>query len=324
MRSFLLKGCLLLASLIHSIGASAQGFPSHALTLVVPFAAGGSTDILGRSLADSLSKLLGKPVIVENVPGAGTAVAAAKVAKAPPDGYTLLLASTSTLVFNPILNTGIQYDPQRDFAGVSMIASAPVVMVVNAASPAKRLEDFVQLARNAPSKLNFGSAGQGSSLHLAAELLMSMVNVDMVHIPYKGSPQALSALMNDEVQLYFDLIPTTKPLVDSGRLRALAVSSDQRLKVLPDVPTFKERGFGEFDVSPQFALVVPQGTPPAVIARLNTEVQKVLGSADLRQRFESLGLELSPSHPDAVLSFFLGERKKWELLVKKKGIQLDR
>lgn len=324
MKSRILAALLLFLTIGQPIDATAQDFPSHAVTLVVPFAAGGSTDILGRSLADSLGRALGKPVLVENIAGAGTAVAAAKVAKAQPDGYTLLLASTSTLVFNPLLNPGIQYDPERDFAGVSLIASAPVVMVVNAASPAKNLEDFIKLARSSPGKLNFGSAGHGSSLHLAAELFLSMMGVDMVHIPYKGSPQALSALMSNEVQLYFDLIPTSKPLLDGGQLRALAVASEQRITVLPDIPTFKERGFGEFDVSPQFALVAPTGTPSAIVARVNVEVHRALGSSELRRRLESLGMELSPSSPDAVHGYFLNERKRWELLVKKRGIQLDR
>jgi len=312
-----------LCALVPGQAAQAQAFPSRNLVLVVPFAPGGSTDLLGRAVAERLAKGLGKPVVVENKPGAGTAVAAEQVARAAPDGHTLLLATTSTLVLNPVLMANLRYDAERDFAGVSMLASAPMVMVVNASSPAASVQEFVALARREPGKLNFGSAGTGSSLHMAGELFKAMANVDIVHVPYKGSQPALAALLAGEVQTFFDLIPTSKPLVAAGRLRALAVTSARRAQAMPEVPTLAELGYPEYEASPRFALVVPGATPRAIVERLHAEAAGALADAELRQRFSALAMELGASAPDAVAAYFQAERARWGALVKAKGIRLD-
>ncbi len=303
--------------------AQSQAFPSRPMTLVVPFAPGGSTDLLGRAVAERLGKDLGQPVIVENKPGAGTALAAEHVARAAPDGHTMLLATTSTLVLNPLLMTNLRYDAERDFASVSMLAAAPMVMVVNADSPAKSVKDFVELAKAQPGKLNFGSAGTGSSLHMAGELFKAMANIDVVHVPYKGSQAALAALLAGDIQVFFDLIPTSKPLVEAGRLRALAVTSQQRAHAMPDVPTLEEAGFAGYEASPRFALVVPRATPPAVIDRLHTEVSRALGDPALKQQFGAMAMELTASKPQEVSAFFAAERSRWGELIKAKGIRLE-
>lgn len=301
----------------------AQAFPTRHLTLVVPFAPGGSTDLLGRAVAERLGRDLGQAVVVENKPGAGTGLAAEQVARAAPDGHTLLVATTSTLVLNPLLMQNLRYDAERDFAGVSMLAVAPMVMVVSAASPLRSVKDFVESAKSQPGRLNYGSAGTGSSLHMAGELFKAMAGIDIVHVPYKGSQPALSALLGGEIQVFFDLIPTSKPLIAANRLRALAVTSRARAEALPDVPTLEEAGFAGYDASPRFALVAPRATPSAVVDRLNAAVARALGDPELRQRFGALAMELTASAPAEVNGFFARERERWGALIRARGIRLD-
>ena len=303
--------------------AQAQTFPERPLRIVVPFTAGGAADLLGRAVAERLGKTLGQAVLVENKPGAGTAIAAEYVARAAPDGYTLLLAGTTTLVLNPLLAAKLPYDPERDFAGVAMLAVSPLVMVVNSRTPVTSVADFVKLARDKRGALNFGSAGNGSSLQLAGELFKSMADIEMTHVAYKGSPPALMALAADDVQVLFDLIITARPMVDGGKLRALAVTSERRSASMPQVPTLAELGYKGYDAAPRYALVAPKGTPRTVIDKLNAQVNMALRDPALAGQMNGAAMDLLPGPPEAVFEFIGQERNKWGAIVKAKGIRLD-
>lgn len=304
-------------------GRATSAFPQRSINLLVPFAAGGTTDLLGRTVAAALSATLGVPVVVENRPGGGTTVAAQRLARAPADGHTLLLASTSTMVIHPLLNPNPGFDVNQDFAGISMLALAPMVLVSRARSQFRSTMDLVKAARAKPGQLNFASPGYGTSLHLAAELFAANAGLQLVHVPYRGSQQALQALLADEVQFYFDLIPSAKPLIDAGQLNALAVTHSQRALALPNVPTLDEQGWRDFDASARFALVAPASTPPSTVEVLNQAVSKALADAPLKTRFANQGLELAASSSQAVLAQFAKDRAEWAPLVRDRHIRLD-
>lgn len=317
---FLIVMAGLLQITLHSF---AGAFPSHTVTLVVPFAAGGSTDLLGRSLAERLSREWKQGVIVENKPGAGTSLAGEYVARAKPDGHTLLLATTTTLVINPLLKSNLKYSPDEDLVPVSMLAEAPMVMLINARSSANKLSEWTAFAKETSNQLNFGSAGVGSSIHLAGELFQSMAKINMVHVPYKGSQAALTALIADEIQTYFDLIPSAKPYIESGQLKALAVTSSQRLSSMPDVKTFDEQGYKDFVVSPHFYLMVPKSTPSALIKKINADVIKILSDQSLQRKFSDQSMYLRPGTPDAVKVHIEKSRSVWQKIIRSKAIALD-
>lgn len=302
---------------------AAQTFPQRTITLVVPFAPGGATDLLGRAIAAELSSSLQISVVVENRPGGGTSVAAQRLIRAPADGHHLLLASTSTMVVHPLLNPNPGFDVHRDFAGISMLAMAPMVLVTNARSQFHSAMDLVLASRSKPGQLNFASPGNGTSLHLAAELFSATAGIQAVHVPYRGSQQALQALLADEVQFYFDLIPSSKPLIESGQLSALGVTHRQRASALPNVPTLAEQGWQNFDASARFSLVAPSGTPASVIDLLNLALSKVLVDRALIARFSKMGLELGASSAQAVLAQFAKDRAEWGPLIRDRQIRLD-
>lgn len=303
--------------------ATEASFPRRPLTLVVPFAPGGSTDALGRAVAERLGVALGQTVLVDNRPGAGTALAAEFVARAVPDGHTLLLASTSTMVINPLLNPRLRYDAEHSFSGVSMLAEAPMVMLVPGHAPARTLREWVDATRATPGRLNFGSAGHGSSLHLVAELFAAQTGLQLVHVPFSGSQAALNALVGGDIHLYFDLLPSARPMLDAGRVRALAVTHAHRLAALPQVPTMAEAGVAGCEASAQFALVAPSATPASVIERLHAETVRVLSEPALLARFASLAMPLSASKPAEVHSRFSRERQRWAQLIHSRGIRVD-
>jgi tripartite-type tricarboxylate transporter receptor subunit TctC len=320
----ILKQLVVVASFLQfSFVSYADTYPSRAVTLVVPFAAGGATDLLGRSLADGLSREWKQAVIVENRPGAGTSLAGEYVARAKPDGHTLLLASTTTMVLNPLMSTRLRYSPADDLTPVSLLAEAPLVMLINSRSSASQLSDWISLAKNNPNLMNFGSAGVGSSIHLAGELFKSMAKLEMIHIPYKGSQPALSALITDEIQTYFDLIPSAKPFIDSGQLKALAVTSSHSLPNLPNVKTFEELGFKDFVVSPYFYLMVASQTPAPLVEKINADVIKVLSNPNLQLKFAEQSMYLRPSAPDAVKAHIAKSKLIWQPLIKARSISLD-
>ena len=309
--------------LIGPLVVHADTFPSRTVTLVVPFAAGGSTDLLGRSLAEGLSREWKQAVIVENKPGAGTSLAGEYVARAKPDGHTLLLASTTTMVLNPLMSNKLRYSPAEDLAPVSMLAEAPMVMLVNSRSGTHQLNEWISMAKKKPHQLNFGSAGVGSSIHLAGELFKSMAKIDMVHIPYKGSQPALTALMADEIQIYFDLLPSARPFIDSGQLKALAVTSSHALPSLPQVKSFEELGFKDFVVSPYFYLMVPSHTPAALVEKINADVTKVLSNPNLQIKFSEQSMFLKASSPEAVKAHIAKSKSIWQPLIQARSITLD-
>jgi tripartite-type tricarboxylate transporter receptor subunit TctC len=313
----------LAGSFIAAPAGWAQSYPSRPVRIVVPFSAGGAADLLGRAVAERMSRGLGQPVIVENRPGAGTAIAAEYVAHSAPDGYTILLAGTTTLVLNPLLNPRLPYDPAHDFTGVAMLAASPMVMVVNAKSGISSVADFVRAAKAKPGSMNFGSAGNGSSLQLAGELFKTMADIDMTHVPFKGSPPALQALIGDDVQVLFDLIMTAKPLVDGGRLRPLAVTGDARSPALPNVPTLQELGFKSYDASPRYALVAPKDTSRPVIEKLNAEANAALRDRGLIAQMNAAAMDLAPGTPEAVGEFIAKERTKWAAIITARNIRLD-
>jgi len=309
--------------LIAPLAVHADTFPWRTVTLVVPFAAGGSTDLLGRSLAEGLSREWKQAVIVENKPGAGTSLAGEYVARAKPDGHTLLLASTTTMVLNPLMSNKLRYSPAEDLAPVSMLAEAPMVMLVNSRSGTNQLNEWISMAKKKPHQLNFGSAGVGSSIHLAGELFKSMAKIDMVHIPYKGSQPALTALMADEIQIYFDLLPSARPFIDSGQLKALAVTSSHALPSLPQVKSFEELGFKDFVVSPYFYLMVPSHTPAALVEKINADVTKVLSNPNLQIKFSEQSMFLKASSPEAVKAHIAKSKSIWQPLIQARSITLD-
>ena len=303
--------------------AVAQTYPSKPLKLVVPYAAGGSTDQLARAIAEPLGRALGQPVVVENKPGGNTIIGADAVAKAAPDGYTLFMGSSASLAVNPLLYNKLPYDPKADFTGVSMLAASPLVMVVPAEVPATTVKAFVELAKSRPGALNYASVGNGNPLHLAGELFKVAAGIEMTHVPYNGSAPALTALIGNQVQVMFDVVLTSNPHIKSGKLRALGLTGTSRLALLPGVPTIAESGYPGYEAGIWFAMVVPKATPAPVVARLNAEVVKILGQPDMKARFDGLALELIPGPADEVAQYTAREQARWARLIREKGIRLE-
>ena len=277
----------LLASLALAFAAAAADaqdkYPSKVVRLIVPFAAGGSTDIVARALGQELSKLIGQPVIVENKPGAGGTIGSDYVAKSPPDGYTLLLGTVSTHAAAMSLYEKLPYDPLRDFTPITEIATIPNLVVVNAASvPVQTLAELVQLAKKEPGKLTFASNGSGTSNHLATELLKTTAGIDIVHVPYKGSGPALNDLLAGHVSMMLDVVMTSYQYVKAGRLKALAVTGSTRSPLLPDVPTVAEQGFPGFEAIVWFGVLAPAKTPPAIVEYLNKQLVAAINSPSLK------------------------------------------
>lgn len=316
--------CLaIVGALCASPAAIAQAYPTKPLKLVVPYPPGGSTDQLARAVADRLGQALGQPVIVENKPGANTIIGAETVAKAPPDGYTMFVGSSASLAVNPLLYEKLPYDPKRDFAGVSLLAASPLVMVVHPSLPAKTVKEFVELAKSKPGSLNFASVGNGNPLHLAGELFKSMTGVEMTHVPYNGSAPALTALLGGQVQVMYDVVLSSQPHIKAGKLRAVALTGAKRVPILPDVPTVAESGYPGYESGIWFALVVPKATSAAIVQRLNAEVNRILRQPEMKARFDDLALELIPSTPEEVGNFTDREQAKWSKMVKDLNIKLD-
>ena len=314
------------ATLALAIGTSHAAGDSgdRPLRLLVPYAPGGSTDVLARSLAESLRKSLGQPVVVENKPGANTAIAAQALAAASPDGNTILLATAATVVLNPLLSPKLTYDPERDFVPVARVATTPLMLIVKPDTAARTLADLIAQARAQPGKLNYASTGIGSSLHLAGELLQSETGTQIVHVPYKGSGPALTGLLGGETQFFIDAVGSSLALVKAGKLRALAVTSAQRLPVLPEVPTVAESGVRGFEVSTWFGLVAPRKTPEAVVKRLAAAIAQAVRDPGFREQFEALGMIVpEPMGPQTFAAYIKAEQAKWAPLIKAKKITLE-
>jgi len=299
--------------------AQAQGWPSRPVRVVVAFGAGGTADIVARLIADRLSPVLGQPVVVENRPGAGGNVGASAVAHSDPDGYTLLMSGSPTHSVGPHLFKNLNYDPMRDVPPVAMIASAPNLLVVNAALPVKSLDDLVKLARENPGQLTYSSAGIGTSGHLAAEMLKQAAGVDMRHVPYKSGPEAVTGVISGDVSFVFFTVPSVLPQVESGKLRALAITSVARSAVAPNVPTVAELGYPGFEALAWFALFAPRGTPQPIVDKLDAEIGKILQQPDIRKKMVELGMEAHFLNARQLTDYVSVESPKWGKLLQGMG-----
>ena len=314
----LLRRCaaaILTLGLLPAAPALAQGaYPTKPIRLVVPFTPGAGTDTVARFVAQKLSERLGQQVVVENRTGAGGAIGAAEVAKAEPDGYTLLfVASPFTTVAASAKNPG--YDPVGQFVPVAPIASGPLAFVVNPAVPATTMREFVELARREPGKLNYGSAGPGSVNHLALELLMARTGTTIVHVPYRGIADATKDLIAGTLQAMTASIPAALPLAADKRVRVLAVTGPKRIPQMPDVPSWQEQGVANAEVINYWGIVAPAGTPREAIAKLNAETRRVLAQADVRERLEREGAELIPGEPERLGALIAGDLANWKKLI---------
>ncbi|HEX3059236.1 MAG TPA: tripartite tricarboxylate transporter substrate binding protein [Usitatibacter sp.] len=298
-------------------------YPNRTVRIIVPFAPGGSTDVVARILADKLGTGLKQSFVVENRAGAGGNIGADAVAKASPDGYTLLMGTTGVLAINKYLYKEMSFDPERDLVPVSYTSLITNILVVNPQVPAKTVGELVALARAKPGSLTFASSGAGSSTHLSAELFKSMAGVDILHVPYKGSSQAITDLMGGQVTMLFDNAPSSIPFVEQGKLRALAVTSTKRLPNLPDVPTLDEAGVKGYESLSWSGIMAPAGTPKRVIDKLNAAIEKILRDPDVKQRFASLGVEPVGGPPEAFSRHIRAESEKWARVVKTANITLN-
>jgi tripartite-type tricarboxylate transporter receptor subunit TctC len=303
--------------------ASAQAWPAKPIRYIVPFAPGGTTDILGRIVAEKLSVALGQPVVVENRPGAGGGVGAELTAKSAGDGYTIMGGTISTHAINASLYKSLGYDPVRDFVPITLIARVPNMLVVNPSLPAKDVKELVALLKAHPGKYSFASSGNGTSQHLSGELFKTMTGVDMQHIPYKGSPPALADVVGGQVAMTFDNITTAWPLAKGGKLRALAVTTAVRSSIAPEVPTLAEAGLAGYEVGSWQGVFAPAGTPPDVVRRLNAEIVRIVNAPDVREKLIALGAEPAPNTPEEFASMVKAEVVKWADVVKKSGAKVD-
>jgi len=317
----------LLAGPLPLVGAKAQmAYPNKPIRLIVPFTPGGSTDVLGRAIGLEISRSLGQPVIVENVPGAGGSLGAERVARSAPDGYTLLMGHIGTLGVNPSLYPKLGYDPVKSFAPVAWIARVPNVLVVNPSVPARNLRELVDLVKARPNQLNFGSGGNGSAAHIATEFLKLQTGTQMQHVPYKGTAPAVNDLLAGQIQVLFTGAPAVLAHIRAGKLRAIAVSSPKRLSQLPEVPTVAESGIqgtSGFEADQWYGLVAPAGVPAPVIALLNQHVNRALTSEEVRSRLASEGAEAKPSAPQDFGQLIAREIPRWERVVKTARITVD-
>ena len=305
----------------HARIACAQGYPNRTITMVVPFPPGGSTSIVGRVIADKMSQLLGASIIVDNRGGAGGTVGTKSVARSDPDGYTLMVGYTGTLAIAPSLYRSAGYDPRKDFVAVGMIGSAPSSLVVHPSFPVKTVAELIAYAKANPGKINFGSAGIGTVGHITGEYFARATGIQIVHIPYKGTAPALSDLLGGHIPMSFSPVATTAGNVNGGLLRALAVTSANRNKLLPDVPTMTEAGVPDFDAVLAYGLVAPAGTPRVVVDRLNKALREALASDEVKKQLELDGTEITPSTPEQYADFIDKDEKKWSELVKASGVE---
>jgi len=314
--------CALLAAALATEHAAAQAYPAKPLRMIVAQSAGGNADIVARAVGQKLSAALGQPLVIDNRGGGGGIIAAEMVVKALPDGYTLLLASSAFGV-TPSLHRKLPYDPLKDLAPITLVASAPNMLVVHPAQPLKSVRELVDYARAHPGKLNFGSSGNGGSTHLAGELFKLMAGIDIVHVPYKGAAPALVDLLAGNVQLMFASMPSAITHVRAGRLRALAVTGAKRSAAVPELPTVAETGLADFETSAWQGIFAPAATPRAIVTRLNSEVVRAVSLPDLRDRLTAEGAEPVANTPEEFAAYLKRELPKWAKVVKAAGIRAD-
>jgi tripartite-type tricarboxylate transporter receptor subunit TctC len=302
--------------------ASAQDYPSRPLRFILPFPPGGGTDILGRIISERLAANLGQPVVVENRGGAGGNVGAEAAARSSPDGYTIVLAAPS-LAISPTLYSKLNYDPVKDFAPISLVATVPNVMITHPSVQAQTLQEFIVLARSRPGAMNFGSGGSGTSNHLAGELFNIVTGTKLVHIPYKGVNLAMQGLLAEQVHLVFIGVPPAAPHIKAGRLRALALVAPQRTPSLPEVPTAAEAGLKDFDITTWYGVLAPAGTPRPIVMRLNAELAKIMHAPDTKERLAGLATDVLTSTPEEFAAYLQQEIAKWGDVVRKANLKAD-
>jgi tripartite-type tricarboxylate transporter receptor subunit TctC len=304
-------------------GTQAQTYPNRAITLVIPFATGGSTSIVGRGVADKMGELLGEKVVVDNRPGAGGTVGTKGVAKSEPDGYTLVLGYTGTLAIGPSLYKNVGYDPRKDFAPIGMIGNAPNSLVVNPSFPAKTVAELIAYAKANPGKVNFGSAGAGTASHITGEYFARAAGITLVHVPYKGTGPAMTDLLGGHIPMAFAPIPASHANIAAGTLRGLAVTSTTRSSLLPDVPTIAESALPGFDASLYYGLAAPAGTPRPIIDKLNKALREALASDVVKKQLALDGTEITAGTPEDYADFIDKDEKKWAGLVKASGVEQE-
>jgi tripartite-type tricarboxylate transporter receptor subunit TctC len=303
--------------------ASAQTFPNKPIRMVVPFSAGGTTDILARAVGQKLSESLGQQVVVDNKPGAGGNIGAQEVARAAPDGYTLVMGTVGTHGINPSLYKKMPYDHIKDFAPVSLVASVPNLLVVHPSVPVNSVKELIAHAKANPGKLNFASSGNGTSIHLSGELFKTMTGLQMTHVPYKGSAPAVTDLLGGQVQLMFDNMPSALPHAKGGKLKPLAVTSAKRFPGTPEIPTIAEAGVPGYEATSWFGVLAPAGTPKEIVNKLSTEIAKALKTPEMKKRLEEQGAEAVGSTPEEFAAHIKSETAKWAKVVKESGATVD-
>ncbi len=312
---------LLLAAL--AIGpAAAQAWPDKPIRFVMTAPAGSSIDVLGRTIADKLKDRLGQPVVVENKPAAGGTVAVAEVAKAAPDGYTMVLGFNGPLAFGPLLQK-LPYDVAKDLAPVIITSSQPNVLAVNATLPVKNLAELVAYAKANPGKLNYASVGNGSSSHLNMELLKSVAGIDAVHVPFNGSPPAVTATVQGETQMMFAVMQPLQPQIQAGKLRAIAVTTAKRFPLLPELPAIAESGYPGFEALAWNGVMVPAATPRPIVARLNAEIDAILKQPDVVQKMNAAGFQLVGGAPEDLSALIKSETERWAPVIRRLGLKID-
>jgi tripartite-type tricarboxylate transporter receptor subunit TctC len=314
---------LMLFFLPLAVDAQAQAYPTKPIHFVVPYPPGGPLDTVARLLGQRVAESTGQPVIVDNKPGAGGSIGAEAVAKAPPDGYTILMGAVATHAINPTLYASIPYDPIKDFTPVTQIASTPNVLVVNPAVPAGNVRAFIAYAKANPGKLNFGSGSTGSAGHLAGELFKTMAGIDMTHVPYKGAAPAMNDLIAGRIQVMFDNLSSSLAQMRAGKVRALAVTTAKRSALAPELPTIAESGLPGFDINTWFGILVPAGTPRAIVERLHGEFTGALATRDIREKMLNLGAEPVGSSPGEFAAYIRTEGEKYSRVIRASGARAD-
>jgi tripartite-type tricarboxylate transporter receptor subunit TctC len=314
---------LVAATTVLSGGAHAQAYPAKAVRWIVPFPPGGGTDLISRTLAAKLGEAWGQQVVPDNRPGSGGTIGLAAAAKAPPDGYTIVLGQASNVAVAPGLYGKLPYDPVRDFAPVTQVIAAPLVLVSHPSFPARNARELVARARAQPGSITFGSPGNGTIGHLSIELLKSMAKVDMLHIPYNGAARAITELMGGQIVMYASSMPPALPLIQAGKLKALGVTTAKRLGPLPGVPTIAESGVPGYEAVNWYGVLLPANTPREIVAKVNADLVKILKLPDVQKRFEGEGGDIVANTPEAFASFIQKEIPKWTRVVKESGAKVD-
>jgi tripartite-type tricarboxylate transporter receptor subunit TctC len=317
------SGCIAAAVLVAAPIAWAEEYPTRSITLVVPYAAGGGNDAMARIVGDHMGRTLGKQIVIENRGGAGGTIATRAVAKAAPDGYTLVLGGTGTLAINPTLYANVGYDPRKDFVPVGLIATSALVLLVHPRVEAQSVPELIALARKEPGRLTYASAGPGSGIHLAAELFASMAGVKLPHVPYKGSGPALNDLLGGHVQVYFSSLPPAVGIRAEGKVRALAVTGPERSHVFPDLPTVAEAALPGYEAVLHYGIAAPAGTPRQIVEKLNAALRAALASDETKAVLVATGADPMPSTSEDYATDIDREETRWSRIVREVGVKLN-